>query len=286
MSGHGKKIIVVKKKIGGHEGHHGGSWKVAYADFVTAMMAFFMVMWIMGMDQGVKDMVQGYFQNPVGFKRGYSGGHNILSQGNSLMVLQGPSTLLRRRWEEQQLLEEVAGTIRSSLDQAGITDDMGAAVEFVMTEHGLRIEMMETGEGETFFEKSSAQLKPALRVVLGLVAEGLSDIPNNFVVEGHTDVLSFGGAKYSNWELSVDRANGARRILALGGLPEGRFVEVRGYADRQLKVPDAPRDPRNRRISVLLPFETEIEIDTDGTDFIGIAPLGAASIGAPMGEPR
>lgn len=284
MSTDGKKIIIVKKKVVAHEAHHGGSWKVAYADFVTAMMAFFMVMWILGMDQGTKDLVQGYFQNPVGFKKGYSGGRNIFAEGGSIITLQVRSAALIRRWEEEQLLQDVAGTIRESLEQAGIPDESGAAVDFVMTEHGLRIEMMETGDGETFFEKSSARLKPALRAVLGLVAAGLADIPNDLVLEGHTDALRFGRARYSNWELSVDRANAARQVLALNGLPEGRFVEVRGYADRQLKVPGAPRDPRNRRISVLLPFTTEVEVEVP--DVLGIAPLRVTSGTAPAGGAR
>ncbi len=285
MSLDGQKIIIVKKKVGGgHEGHHGGSWKVAYADFVTAMMAFFMVMWIMGMDEGTKNMVQGYFQNPVGYKKGFSGGRNVLSQGNSLITSESRTITLVRPDEQEQLLEEAAGTIRASLDQAGITDDIGASVEFVMTEQGLRIEMMETGEGETFFARSSAELKPALRAVLALVAEGLSDVPNDLVVEGHTHVRPFPGAGYSNWELSVDRANAARRVLAFDGLVGGRVSEVRGYADRQLKMPDNPRDPRNRRISVLLPFEPEIVILLDSTDVSGIGPAGAASITVPVEE--
>ena len=286
MSRDGKTIIIVKKKRVAPEVHHGGSWKVAYADFVTAMMAFFMVMWIMGMDEGTKNMVQGYFQNPVGFKRGYSGGRNVLSQGNSIMNPVDRSILLLHRWEEELLLAEVAGMIRANLEEAGLNDDIGAAVEFVMTEHGLRIEMMETGDGETFFERSSAELKPALRAVLGLVADGLSGVPNDIVVEGHTDARSFGGAAYSNWELSVDRANAARRLLTLDGLPDRRFVEVRGHADRELKIPDAPRDPRNRRISVLLPFTTKVNIESDGTDLLGIEPVGEISITAPVGGPR
>ena len=285
MSLDGKKIIIVKKKSGGgHEGNHGGSWKVAYADFVTAMMAFFMVMWIMGMDEGTKNMVQGYFQNPVGYKKGFSGGRNILSQGNSLVSSESRTIALVRPEKQEQLLREAAGAIRANLDQAGITDDIGASVELVMTEQGLRIEMMETGDGETFFARSSAELKPALRVVLALVAEGLSDVPNDLVVEGHTDVRPFPGAGYSNWELSVDRANAARRVLALDGLLGGRVSEVRGYADRQLKIPDNPRDPRNRRISVLLPFKPEIVILLDSTDVPGIGPGGAASITVPVGE--
>lgn len=196
------------------------------------------------------------------------------------------SILLLHRWEEELLLAEVAGMIRANLEEAGLNDDIGAAVEFVMTEHGLRIEMMETGDGETFFERSSAELKPALRAVLGLVADGLSGVPNDIVVEGHTDARSFGGAAYSNWELSVDRANAARRLLTLDGLPDRRFVEVRGHADRELKIPDAPRDPRNRRISVLLPFTTKVNIESDGTDLLGIEPVGEISITAPVGGPR
>ena len=145
---------------------------------------------------------------------------------------------------------------------------------------------METGDGETFFERSSAELKPALRTVLGLVADGLSGLPNDFVVEGHTDARSFGGRAYSNWELSVDRANAARRLLAFDGLPEERFVEVRGHADRELKIPDDPRDPRNRRISLLLPFKTEIDIESDGGDLMGIDPVGKISITVPLGSPR
>ena len=271
MNGDGKKIVIVKKKSGGHEGHHGGSWKVAYADFVTAMMAFFMVMWIMGMDEGVKNMVQGYFLNPVGFEKGYSGGRNLLSQGNSIMNRADRSVLVMHRWEEEQLLHDVASKIRESLDLDTLTSGLGAEVEFTMTEDGLRIEMMETAEGETFFESSSAELKPALREVLRLVAEGLTGLPNDFIVEGHTDARAFGNAAYSNWELSVDRANAGRRILALDGLDERRFAEVRGHADRQLKVPEDPSDPRNRRISVLLPFRTVIE--DEGADSLRITPL-------------
>ncbi len=253
----GKKIIIVKKKVVGHGAHHGGSWKVAYADFVTAMMAFFMVMWIMSMDEGVKDMVQGYFQNPVGFKRSFSGGRNILSQGNSITNLEVRRTvILKRRHEEEARLQAAASAIRAEIDRSGLMEGLNAAVEVVVTDDGLRVEMMETGRGQTFFDRASASLKPALREVLGVVAGELGRLQNGVIVEGHTDSLPFGGKGYTNWELSVDRANAARRVLIAGGMPREQLVEVRGYADKQLKLPDKPLDDRNRRISLLVPFDT------------------------------
>jgi chemotaxis protein MotB len=252
-----KKIIIVKKKKGGGEGHHGGAWKVAYADFVTAMMAFFLVMWILGMDQGVKDMVEGYFSNPVGFKRAYSGGANLMSQGSSPANLNLRRAELMTREYQRRKFEEAAEDIEGNLERAGVMKGKGASVEVVVTDQGLRIELMETGEGEVFFDKASASLKPAIRSVLDLIAPELQALPNAVVVEGHTDGLPFGSTAYSNWELSVDRANSARRVLVESGLDMERIVEVRGYADRQPKNAEDTLDPRNRRISVLLPYREE-----------------------------
>ncbi len=258
MSSDEKKIIVVRKKKSGDHEEHGGAWKVAYADFVTAMMAFFLVMWIMGMDQGVKDMVEGYFSNPVGFKRNFSGGSNPVSSGSDPTSLDLRRAILMTREHQKRRFEEAAGEIRSKMEDVGLTRGMDAAVEIVITEQGLRIELMETGGGETFFDKASASLKPALRSVLQLVAPELQALPNEVVVEGHTDALPFrGGPGYTNWDLATDRANSARRSLIAGGLERERITEVRGYADRELKNSEDPLDPRNRRISVLLPFQEE-----------------------------
>jgi chemotaxis protein MotB len=262
MSSEEQKVIVVRKKKSGGHGEHGGAWKVAYADFVTAMMAFFLVMWIMGMDQGVKDMVEGYFSNPVGFKKNFSGGNNPVASGSDPTSLDLKRAILMTRDHQRKRFEQTAEEIRSKMEGAGLIRGMDAAVEVVVTEQGLRIELMETGEGETFFDKASAHLKPALRSVLALVAPELHALPNDVVVEGHTDALPFrGGPHYTNWDLSSDRANAARRVLAESGLGEGRVTEVRGYADRELKNPDDPLDPRNRRISVLLPFQDEYIIE-------------------------
>ena len=220
------------------------------------------------------------------WKRGFSGGRNVLSQGNSLSNAVDREVIQLHRWEEEQLLADVASIIRGSLTEVEENSDLEGAIEFVLTEQGLRIEMMETGDGETFFERSSADLTPALESVLRLVAVGLATpgVENDIVVEGHTDARQFAGAAYSNWDLSSERANAARLLLALEGLPAERFGGVSGLADTDLKIPDDPRDPRNRRITVLLPFTTEIEIVSDSTVFLGIQPVGR--MGISVGDPR
>lgn len=255
MARDGKKVLIVKKKKkGGHAAHHGGSWKVAYADFVTAMMAFFLVMWIMSMDEGVKDMVQGYFQNPVGFKKAFSGGTNPLAAGNAITNMEVKRTIILNRRAQQGGFERAAEQIRATLAGDSIMQGLAAEVEVVITDEGMRIELMEAGAGGAFFDRSSAELKPALRHVLAIVGSALRRVPGDVVLEGHTDAVPFGRSGYGNWELSVDRANAARRALETGGLVSARVTQVRGYADRRLKVPEDPLDAHNRRISVLLPF--------------------------------
>jgi len=256
-----RKIIIVKrKKKGGHGGHHGGSWKVAYADFVTAMMAFFLVMWIMGMDQGARDLVQGYFQNPVGFKRAFSGGKNPMSAGNFITNIEVKRTVILNRKAQEEAFRLAAEGIDRGLAEAGLADGIGGAVDMVVTDEGLRIELMDVeGGANAFFDRSSSELKPVLVEVLQVVGSVLGEFPGDIVLEGHTDAVPYPGESYSNWELSVDRANAARRELVDAGLPIQRLVEVRGYADRHLRVFEDPEDPQNRRITVLLPFvETDL----------------------------
>jgi len=197
MSGDDRKVIVIKKKVkGGHE-DHGGAWKVAYADFVTAMMAFFLVMWLLGMNQDVKDLIQGYFSNPVGFQQAFSGGANPLSQGSSPADLNLRRAVLMTRAYQKARFEQTAEELRDAIAEEGAVQNLAAAVEIVVTDEGMRIELMETGEGETFFDNSSANLKPALTTVLGMIADELGGLPNDVVVEGHTDSSQFGSAGYS-----------------------------------------------------------------------------------------
>jgi len=274
-----RPIIIVRKKKVAHAAHHGGSWKVAYADFVTAMMAFFLVMWIVGMDQGVKDMVQGYFQQPIGFRQTYSGGANPISAGNFITNIDVDQAVVLSRPEQHERFEETASHIRSRIEDGGLLDGLAAAVETSVTEEGLRIEFMETSGEEAFFAKGSAELTLALRSVIGVVWTELEAIPGDIVIEGHTDAVPFGGPRYSNWELSVDRANASRREMSSLGLPDARVAEVRGYAARRPKIQESPADPRNRRISVLLPF-MEADTATAGASDAEIAYLGPG-VGAP-----
>jgi chemotaxis protein MotB len=253
--GGGKTIIIKKIKKGGH-GHHGGSWKVAYADFVTAMMAFFMVMWILGMDENTKKAIEGYFSNPIGFKKGYSSGSSPLAAGSSPAAVQRQAMQVALRNLEQRRFEEVKRLLSGKMDSisgGGITT---SNIEISISSDGLRIEMLENSRGNTFFELGSAAMKTVGQSALAIIAEQLVTLDNPLVIEGHTDARPYGREDYTNWELSSDRANAARRVLERSGVPAVRIVEVNGLADKQLKYPGDPQNPSNRRISLLLPFTT------------------------------
>jgi chemotaxis protein MotB len=263
MSGNApeKKIVIVVKKKARHQGSHGGSWKVAYADFVTAMMAFFLVMWILGMDPQVKDLIQGYFNNPAGFKKGASGGANVIGSGSTPLSLDAQRLALLAREQQRRRFEEARAEIMARLEETDGLDALKAQIEIVITEEGLRIELIEDGSGATFFALGSASLTKAAADALGLIAATLKELPNDLKLEGHTDAAQYGRRGYSNWELSADRANSARRAMEGAGLDGRRVIEVRGYADRELRNPGNPLDPANRRVSILLPFKEPNSIE-------------------------
>lgn len=250
----GERPIIIKKVRKAAHAHHGGSWKVAYADFVTAMMAFFMVLWIVGMDEQTRKSIEGYFSNPAGYKKGYGSGMSPISSGNSPARIATNQLKMIVHTAEQKSFAEAAERIRSRLDSA--RGSLGTAkFEVAVGDDGLRIELLESGSGDTFFERGSAEMQPAARLGLTLIAQELVALRNRIVVEGHTDAATYGvNASYTNWELSADRANAARRVLEGAGIPEARVSEVRGYADTKPRIPDNPMAPENRRISVLLPF--------------------------------
>ncbi len=257
-----RPIIIVRKKVAGHAGHHGGAWKVAYADFVTAMMAFFMVMWILGMDQTLRSSIEGYFSNPIGFRKGYSGGKSPISSGSSPAAVKTTPILQVNRVLESMQLSGVGGKIRSRLKDAGLTA-IGDRIEIVKTNDGLRIELAEGAEGQDFFAMASSTPTATMHKTLEIISQELAPLHNPVILEGHTDASQYAG-QYSNWELSADRANAARRILEAAGLDPARVVQVRGMADRELRNPDNPLDPRNRRITIMLPF-TSAPGDTTAT---------------------
>lgn len=249
-----KKVIVVvreRKRRGGYQS--GGSWKVAYADFVTAMMAFFLVLWILGMDPEVRDLIQGYFNNPVGYKQG-GGGANILGTGNSPVSLDATRLALLAREQQRRRFEEARHEILRRLEDSDGLRAISGQVEMIVTDDGLRIELIEGESGSTFFEIGSALLTPPAAIALAEIGDALSDLPNEVKVEGHTDSRQYSRPGYTNWELSADRANAARRALEVNGIDPDRVIEVRGYADRELRNPADPRDPSNRRVTILLPF--------------------------------
>ena len=255
MSKPAGKIIVVKKVKKAHGGHHGGSWKVAYADFVTAMMAFFMVMWILGMDQQLRQAIEGYFSNPVGYKKGYSGGATPISSGASPATVKTNAVFLASREYQRKRFDEVASQLKTKIDSVAQIGRLRAKVQIIVTDAGLRIELIENGTGDALFPLGSSQLTSEGRNTLIVIAEELARLENPISIEGHTDAAPFPpGATFTNWELSNARANAARRVLETTAISVGRIAEVTGYADRQLRNPQNPRDPSNRRISLLLPF--------------------------------
>ena len=254
MAKGGGKVIIVKKIKKAAHGHHGGSWKVAYADFVTAMMAFFMVMWILGMDDQTKKAIEGYFSSPVGFKKGYSSGSSPLASGSSPAAVKRESIQLALRQVQEKRFLAVQENLRSRIDSMALVGKLRAKVEVTVSRAGLRIELIEDEHGDTFFPISSAVMTEQGHLALNAIAQDLANLENPVVIEGHTDAARYASASYTNWELSADRANAARRILETYGLKTDRIIEVTGLADKQLRYPTEPLNPSNRRISILLPF--------------------------------
>jgi len=247
-------IIVIKKAAPHRHVHHGGAWKVAYADFVTAMMAFFLVMWIVGQSKQTKEAIAGYFRDPVAFDNKTGAGSGVLPgadsglQGGGRPVPAPPSDIK----SATATLERAAEHLREALSRAPAFAALAKQIEIQVTEEGLRIELLETPEGG-FFDSGSAQIKPNTVELLTIIAQELSRLPNPVAIEGHTDRRPFSaGPESTNWELSTARANAARHVLQEAGSREAQLAEVRGFASTHLRVPENPLAPQNRRISIVL----------------------------------
>jgi chemotaxis protein MotB len=248
MSAHAP-VIIIKKKKSGHGGHHGGAWKVAYADFVTAMMAFFLVMWLVNQSQDVKNSVQAYFQDPGIFE--HERGRSPIAAGAGL-VGSGAGGQGADVAAATAALERAAERIKEQIKAIPGFRNLEDRIEVKVTAEGLRIELQEGGQ-DTFFDSGSAQVKAQTRQVLQVIARELSALPQSIAIEGHTDATPFGKDRsYTNWELSADRANAARRIMEEAGLPATHVKGIRGFADTILRTPDAPANPRNRRVSIVV----------------------------------
>jgi chemotaxis protein MotB len=242
-------VIIIKKKKGGHGGHHGGAWKVAYADFVTAMMAFFLVMWLVNQSPQVKNSVQAYFQDPGVFE--YEHGRSPIASGAGL-VGSGTGSQGNDVASATAALERAAGRIKEQLKAIPGFENLESQIDVKVTAEGLRIELQEGGKS-TFFDSGSAHVKAETRAVLGVIGRELAALPQSLAIEGHTDAAPFGRDRtYTNWELSADRANAARRIMEESGLPPTHVKAIRGFADTVLRTPGEPFNPRNRRVSIVV----------------------------------
>ncbi|HLI48910.1 MAG TPA: flagellar motor protein MotB [Chthonomonas sp.] len=250
-------IRIVKKKRGG--GHHGGAWKVAYADFVTAMMAFFLVMWIVGLSKPIRDAIAAYFRDPTGFMKTAHGGKSPLAdqpqikQGKPAPLIPqdgGFATNATVNVDFQKVKQAILSQIMRTPELKGLRD----SIEIHLTPEGLRIELMEKTPA-LFFDTGSARLKPRTIELLRIIAHQLRKLNNPIIVEGHTDARPYGTPYgYSNWELSTDRANAARRAMEENGLRPRQVLAVRGYADRKLLDPAHPYSYVNRRVSILVAY--------------------------------
>ena len=277
MAGDAKKlqpIIIKRVKKGGHA-VHGGAWKIAYADFVTAMMAFFLLMWLLGSTtEGDKKGIADYFQSPLKVAMGGGSGsgdssHVLKGGGQDLtrsggQVKRGDIEAQRRTINLQALkaeqlraeasrLQSLKERMESELSNDARLAQYASQIKLDMTRDGLRIQIVDA-QNRPMFASGSSVVQPYMRDLLRAIGAVLSEVPNRVTLEGHTDAMPFAGGErgYSNWELSADRANASRRELVGGGLAEDRVLRVQGLASSQPFDNAPPDDPQNRRISIIV----------------------------------
>ena len=265
-----KPIIVIKKK-GGHGGHHGGAWKVAYADFVTAMMALFIVLWLLNSSPKVQEAAGGYFRDPSGTAQ-HAGSDT-----------KGPTEHFVPSKDNMQDLKE---QLEKAIREIPNFEKLKNHIDMTVTNEGLRIELTESATG-TFFDSGSAKISGDGREILIALAHELGKLPNKLALEGHTDSKQYPeGSTYGNWELSSDRANAARRLLGQNDIRPDQITQVRGFADQRLRKKDTPLDPSNRRISLIVLYqENKPGAEPEG-GAAAASPEGTAPKSAPESKPE
>lgn len=249
------KVIIKKVKKKGHGGgHHGGQWKVAYADFVTAMMAFFLLMWLIAIlaPETKKSLAQ-YFQEASIFN---NSGKGFMDKNSGIMG-EGPAPRLINQsppgGEMNMSREEFRDRLKKDIETklAEVKDQVWVEI----FEGGVRIQMIDK-EGSPMFALGSTELTPTARRIIRVIAQHIRNMGNEVAIEGHTDSLSYSSNRYTNWELSTERASSARKALEEEGMNSDRLIRVAGYAAREPLIKDNPADPRNRRISIVLLFNS------------------------------
>ncbi|MES2305395.1 MAG: flagellar motor protein MotB [Gemmatimonadota bacterium] len=243
-------IIIIRKIVKKGGGHHGGAWKVAFADFMTAMMALFLVLWLVTQSSEIRSSIAGYFQDPLG-RSNESGASMIPGEGQPMTPTRAQIQAKPadgRHDELLQLSQQIKESLPDSLASAGLSQH----VVIEVTDEGLRISLLEDST-DVFFASGSATLFPKAQQLFTSIGTVLERVGYPVIIEGHTDSHPFAAGKgYTNWELSADRANSARRALILGGYDGEKVTAVRGLADREPRIPTDPSAPQNRRVTILV----------------------------------
>lgn len=275
-----RPIIVKKVIVEGHGGHHGGAWKVAYADFVTAMMAFFLLMWLLGAttEKQRKGLADYFTPTLVQMKMdsagssGLFGGDSLVSkenypttggQGNLAITIPRDATGTRdvggedMKTRDRLKFEQMKRELEQKLERTQSLRKLRKHVRFTETPEGLRIDLVDEADF-AMFALGTDQLVPEAHSLMALVAEAIADVPNDVIVRGHTDALPYAsGRSMNNWRLSSSRAETTRAVLGQAGVSADRFMRIEGVADREPFVADNRYDPRNRRMSVILAWSRE-----------------------------
>jgi chemotaxis protein MotB len=273
--GEKQPIIIIKKK-GRHHAHHGGAWKVAFADFVTAMMAFFLVMWLVGSQSDeVKSAIGSYFRDPLGFKE--VTGRGMMQSARSAIdpVEAGPDDEIDPKHSEQLVERRLASAgdeVRAAIYEMPGLSEFGDQVDIEVVEEGLRVELLEADE-PTFFSSGNATVSAQGTRTLAAIARIIGPLGYPIAIEGHTDAQALNRPFYSNWELSADRANSARRILENSGVDPKNVASVRAFAATRPRLPKSPNDPRNRRVAIVVknPAREILEEGIDLSDRMKVA---------------
>jgi chemotaxis protein MotB len=300
-----KPIIIVKRRKGIGGGHHGGAWKVAYADFVTAMMAFFMVMWLVAaVDKETRAAMFEYFKNPS-MEQGKSvkaapgqmgpggastavinmgGGLDAMKTHDDRKPLTGDELTRLARQEERAKLQQLLDDLKKAIEESGTLQPFKNQLLLDITPEGLRIQIVDA-QNRPMFDLGSSQLKDYTTVILRELTAYLNKVPNRLSVTGHTDTTPFARKGFSNWDLSADRANAARRALEAGGLNPDKIARIVGLSSSVLFNPQNPRDPVNRRISIIV-MTREAEEAAKKVDTVAEEPAAAdAGAAAAAREP-
>jgi chemotaxis protein MotB len=268
MAENAQKAIVVKKvKKGGHAGHHGGSWKVAYADFVTAMMAFFLLLWLLNVSK--KDTLEGiarYFKNPNMVHAAGGASTSVIVLGKQVDAAKGEGENIRdsnlenrdspaeeqAKQIEQQRLEEMKAEIENMIETTPSLNAFKDQLLLDFTSEGLRIQIVDKDK-RPMFDLGSAEMKSYARMILREITKVLKKVPNKISISGHTDAYQYYSDEgYTNWELSSDRAQAARRVISEAGLSEEKIARVAGMSSKVLFDTKNPLNPMNRRISIIV----------------------------------